>query len=340
MRRGAVAQLLLFGLIAAAIATAVALGFHWLPAPASRQAGRIFFLYWLATAISILVFSVVTAVLVYSIIHFRVAPDDHGDGPPIHGNTRLEIAWTLVPTLLVIVIGVASAIVLSRNSDAGTNPLIVNVTAQQFNWQFSYPHQGNVTAAELRLPLNRTVKLVMQTRDVIHSFWVPEFAQKQDVVPGLTTTLVITPDRLGTYPVICTELCGLGHALMRSEAIVMKPSEFDAWAKGVKTAVSGGGPAAGKAVFAAQGCGACHTFKAAGSTGKVGPNLDNIYKDAQLAGLSVPDFIRQSIVDPNAYVAPGFPKNVMPGNFGSLPKDQLDALINYLVPTSTKTVSP
>ncbi len=340
MRRGAVVQLVVFGLIAAAIATAVALGFNWLPAPASRQAGRIFFLYWLATGISILVFAVVSAVLVYSIIHFRAAPDDHSDGPPIHGNTRLEIIWTLVPTLLVIVIGVASAIVLSRNSDAGTNPLIVNVTAQQFNWEFTYPHQGNVTAAELRLPLNRTVKLVMQTKDVIHSFWVPEFAQKQDVVPGITTTLVITPDRLGTYPVICTELCGLGHALMRSEAIVMKPAEFDAWAKGNASAASAGGATAGKAVFTAQGCGACHTFKAAGATGKVGPNLDTLFKDAQLAGLSVPDFIRQSIVDPNAYVPPGFPKNVMPGNFGSLPKSQLDALINYLVPTSTKTVSP
>jgi cytochrome c oxidase subunit 2 len=340
VRRGAVVQLVVFGLIAAAIATAVALGFNWLPAPASRQAGRIFFLYWLATGISILVFAVVTAVMAYSIIHFRAAPDDHSDGPPIHGNTRLEIAWTLVPTLLVIVIGVASAIVLSRNSDAGTNPLIVNVTAEQFAWQFTYPHQGNVTAAELRLPLNRTVKLVMQTKDVIHSFWVPEFAQKQDVVPGLTTTLVITPDRLGTYPVICTELCGLGHALMRSEAIVMTPADFDAWAKANASAVSGGGAAAGKAVFGAQGCGACHTFKAAGATGKVGPDLDNLLKDAQLAGLSVPDFIRQSIVDPNAYVPPGFPKNVMPGNFGSLPKSQLDALINYLVPTSTKTVSP
>ena len=181
-----------------------------------------------------------------------------------------------MPTVLVIVIGIASAIVLSRNSDAGTNPLIVNVTAEQFEWQFAYPHQGNVTAAELRLPLDRTVKLVLKSRDVIHSFWVPEFAQKQDVVPGITTTLVITPDRLGTYPVICTELCGLGHALMRSEAIVMQPAAFDAWAKNSSSAVAGGGPAAGKAVFEAQGCGACHTFKAAGATGKVGPDLDNI----------------------------------------------------------------
>ena len=242
--------------------------------------------------------------------------------------------------MLVIVIGVASAIVLSRNSDAGTNPLEVKVTAEQFAWQFAYPHNGNVTAAELRLPLNRTVRLTMNSKDVIHSFWVPEFAQKQDLVPGITTTLVITPDRLGTFPLICTELCGLGHALMRSEAIVMEPAAFEEWVKGNASAVSGGGAAAGKSVFVAQGCSACHTFKPAGATAKVGPDLDDLRKDAQLAGLSVPDFIRQSIVDPNAYVPAGFPKNVMPGNFGSLPKDQLDALIDYLVPTSTKTVSP
>lgn len=341
MRRGAIVQLLVLGLLAAGFATAVALLFDWLPEPASRQAGRIDFLYWLATGISIFVFAVVTAVMIYSIVHFRVRPGDDTDGPPIHGNTRLEIAWTLIPTLLVIVIGVASAIVLSQNSNAGSNPLIVKVTAQQFSWQFAYPHNGNVRSAVLRLPLNRTVELQMETRDVIHSFWVPEFAQKQDVVPGLVTTLVITPDRIGTYPVICTELCGLGHAVMRSEAIVMSAAGFEAWVKGNASAVSGGGAAAGKAVFAAQGCGACHTFKPAGATGKVGPGLDSLFKDAQLAGLSVPDFIRQSIVDPNAYVSPGFPKNVMPGNFGSsVPKSQLDALVNYLIPPTTKVVSP
>jgi len=341
VRKGAIVQLLVLGLLAAGFATAVALLFDWLPEPASRQAGRIDFLYWLATGISIFVFAVVTAVMIYSIVHFRVRPGDDTDGPPIHGNTRLEIAWTLIPTLLVIVIGVASAIVLSQNSNAGSNPLIVKVTAQQFSWQFAYPHNGNVRSAVLRLPLNRTVELQMETRDVIHSFWVPEFAQKQDVVPGLVTTLVITPDRIGTYPVICTELCGLGHAVMRSEAIVMSAAGFEAWVKGNASAVSGGGAAAGKAVFAAQGCGACHTFKPAGATGKVGPGLDSLFKDAQLAGLSVPDFIRQSIVDPNAYVSPGFPKNVMPGNFGSsVPKSQLDALVNYLIPPTTKVVSP
>ncbi len=306
MRRGAIVELVMLSLVAAGFATAVALGFNWLPDPASTQATRIFDLYWLATGICILVFAVVTAVLVYSIIHFRARPDDHGDGPPIHGNTRLEIAWTLIPTVLVIVIGDRErdrplAKLRRRDEpaagqgDGGAVRLAVRLSAQRQR-----------DRGELRLPLNRTVKLQMNSKDVIHSFWVPEFAQKQDVVPGITTTLVITPDRLGTFPLICTELCGLGHALMRSEAIVMKPAAFDAWVKGNASAVSGGGAAAGKSVFVAQGCSACHTFKPAGATGQGRPGpRQPVVKDAQLAGLSVPDFIRQSIVDPNAYVPGG-----------------------------------
>src|SRR5581483_1174516 len=109
----------------------------------------------------------------------------------------------------------------------------------------------------------------IRAEDVIHSFWVPEFSQKQDAVPGIVTTLVITPDKLGTFDVVCTELCGLGHALMRSTAIVMKPEEFDAWLQKEQGALSGPPGEAGKTVFANNGCGACHTFKPAGATAKV-----------------------------------------------------------------------
>jgi cytochrome c oxidase subunit 2 len=104
------------------------------------------------------------------------------------------------------------------------------VTAQQFFWSYSYPEYGNKPSAILRLPVNRSIVLRMTSKDVIHSFWVPEFSQKQDVVPGIHPTLHITPDKIGTYPVICTELCGLGHALMRSRVIVMKPDAFEQWA--------------------------------------------------------------------------------------------------------------
>jgi cytochrome c oxidase subunit 2 len=173
------------------------------------------------------------------------------------------------------------------------------------------------------------VKLHLRALDVIHSFWVPEFGQKQDAVPGQDTSLVITPTKVGTYPVICTELCGLGHALMRSSAIVMKPAAFQAWVHEQKNAANGPPGQAGQAVFASNGCASCHTLKAANATGKVGPDLDKLPAYAKQAGKPLEDFIRESIVDPNAYVQPGFPKNLMP-SFSTLPKAQLDALVAYL----------
>ena len=123
---------------------------------------------------------------------------------------------------------------------------------------------------------------------------------------------MITPTKVGTYPVICTELCGLGHALMRTTAIVMEPAAFDAWLKQQGKAANGPPGQAGKAVFDNNGCASCHTLKAAGATGKVGPDLDKLPAYAKQAGKPLEDFVKESIVDPNAYVQPGFPKGVMP----------------------------
>ena len=230
MRRGSIVQLIVIGVLAGAVASLVALIPGWLPQPASREAGRIDFVFWFVTGICIFVFSIVAAVSVFAVWKFRAKPDDDSDGPPIHGHTGLEIMWTAVPTLLVTAIAVVSAIVLAKDDAQGANPLRVNVFAQQFFWSYRYPGYGNKESDVLRLPVNRSVVLHMTAKDVIHSFWVPEFRQKQDVVPGLHPTLHITPNRVGTYPVICTELCGLGHALMRSRVIVMEPDAFQQWA--------------------------------------------------------------------------------------------------------------
>ncbi|HVS86514.1 MAG TPA: cytochrome c oxidase subunit II [Gaiellaceae bacterium] len=344
MRRGSILSLFALGVVAGGIAAAVALLFPWLPSPASREAGRIDFVFWFVIAICILIFAVVAAAMAYAVINFRAAPDDLSDGPPIHGHTGLEIAWTIVPTILVTAIGIVSAVVLSQNDAQGSDPLRVHVTAQQFAWTFSYPGTG-VTSPILRLPKDRSVELSLDAKDVIHSFWVPEFSQKQDTVPGLTTHLHVTPDKLGTFPVICTELCGLGHALMRSEAIVMTPAAFDKWlkaqAKAASGSASGGSSGAAKpdgaALFKQNGCTACHTLAAASATGKVGPDLDQLPAEAQRAGEPVAAFVRESIVDPNKYVESGFPKNTMPSTFGStLSKAQLDALVQYLVSSSKK----
>ena len=203
--------------VAAVITTAIALLIRWLPTSASEEMDRITFTYWFATIICIAIFSLVIAVIVYCVLAFRVQPDDDTDGPPIHGNTRLEVIWTVVPAILVIAIGVVSAVVLSKNADAGANPLRVKVFAQQFAWRFVYP--GNVRSDELVMPLQRHVKFEMTSADVIHSFWIPQMGQKQDVVPGIETEIVVTPTRTGSFSLICTELCGIGHSTMRAPVI-------------------------------------------------------------------------------------------------------------------------
>ena len=206
--------------VAGVITTAIAVLIQWLPSSASEEMDRITFTFWFATVICIAIFSLVIGVIVYCVIAFRAQPDDDTDGPPIHGNTRLEVIWTVVPAILVIAIGVVSAIVLEKNADAGASPLRVKVFAQQFAWRFVYP--GNVRSDELVMPLHRHVKFEMTSADVIHSFWIPQMGQKQDVVPGIETEIVVTPTKTGTYTLICTELCGLGHATMRAPVRVLE----------------------------------------------------------------------------------------------------------------------
>jgi cytochrome c oxidase subunit II len=224
-------QLIVIGVLAAGVASAVALIPDWLPPARSDEAGRIDFVFWFVTGICIFIFAIVAALSIFAVLKFRAAPDDDSDGPPIHGHTGLEITWTAVPALLVTAIAIVSAIVLAKDDAEGANPLRVEVTAQQFFWSYRYPTYGNKKSYVLRLPVDRSIVLYMNALDVIHSFWVPEFRQKQDLVPGIHPKLHITPDKVGTYPVICTELCGSGHALMRSRVVVMEPAAFERWAR-------------------------------------------------------------------------------------------------------------
>lgn len=325
VRRGSIIQLAAIGLVAAAIASAVALLIPWLPVAAGKEATRIHFVFWFTTAICIGVFAIVAAVLAYSIWKFRVGPDDDSDGPPTHGHTQLEIVWTAVPAVLVTAISIVSAIVLAQNGHAGPNPLVVKVTAQQFAWSFTYPN--GKTYGSLTIPEGRATKLDITANDVIHSFWVPELSQKQDALPGAHNFLIVTPTRTGTFPVICTELCGLGHAAMRSHVDILTTDKFAAWLKG--GGQSSGPP--GLAVYQQNGCGGCHTFKPAGSTGKVGPDLDNLTQEAAKAKRgALAAFIHESIVKPQAYLEPGFP-DAMPHTFAQqIPGPKLDQLVSYL----------
>ncbi len=349
IRRAALVKMVAIFVVATIIASLVALLIPWLPDSASEEMDGIIFTYWFATVICIGIFALVAAVIVEAVLSFRVQPDDDTDGPPIHGHTGLEIAWTVVPAILVIAIGVVSAVVLSQNADAGSNALKVRVFAQQFAWQFRY--DDDVRSDELVLPLDRSVEFEFTSADVIHSFWIPEMGQKQDVVPGVTTEIVVTPTRTGRFTLICTELCGLGHSTMRAPVRVLEEGAFDRWLEqraaaaeeeagggstGGEGEEGGGGEAGGaqelgRTTFAQAGCGGCHAFEPAGTDAQIGPSLDDLAASAEQAGVPVADYVRQAIVDPDAVLAEGYQEGVMPKDFAeSLSPEQLDALVAYL----------
>jgi cytochrome c oxidase subunit II len=219
------------GMVAAAVLI------DWVPAGLSAQADRVDTLFLFVGIASIVIFTLVTVVVVYCALRFRVSPDDDRDGPPIHGNTKLEIVWTIVPTLLLAVMAVWAYLVLSDNEALASDRLTIDVTAQQFAWEFTNPEAG-LASGDMRVPAGRQVELEMRSKDVIHDFYVPEVQVKQDVVPGITTRLIFDPERPGTYQVICAELCGVGHGVMRARLIVMEPGDYEAWVAQAKAQVA------------------------------------------------------------------------------------------------------
>jgi cytochrome c oxidase subunit II len=205
----------------------------WNGEAASTAADKIDTLLDVMIVLSSFVFSIVMVMLVYALYRWRAKPGDESDGEPIHGNTRLEITWTVIPTVIVL-FGVAySWIVLGDIEAKDADRMKVEVTAQQFEWDFSYPEAG-VTSKELHVPVDQQLELQLRALDVIHSFWVPEWRIKRDLVPGapgagIDDNVVVTPDREGTYTVICTELCGVGHSTMRATVVVESEQEFQQW---------------------------------------------------------------------------------------------------------------
>jgi cytochrome c oxidase subunit 2 len=239
-------RMLLIGLVASAIGVAIALAIDWFPDSAATNGKEIDTLYDVLLIVSVPVFVLVMTAAIYSVTRFRARPGDMGDGAPIHGNTRLEVVWVIVPTVIVSVLAAYAWIVLNDVEAKQPNEMHVRVVAQQFAWHFQYlDEQGRPTTDTLYLPKDKPVKFDIVTRDVIHSFWVPAFRLKTDTVPGLTTHIRITPDKLGTYDVVCTELCGLGHSTMRQTAHIVSPQAFQAWLGKQKPA--GGGGAGGGA---------------------------------------------------------------------------------------------
>jgi cytochrome c oxidase subunit II len=224
--------MVVMGVIAAAIGIVLALIIPWFPAKGSIQAGRIHTLYDVLIIATVPIFVLVETVVLFSVWKFRMRPgQEEMDGPPIHGNTRLEVVWTLVPALLIVGLCSYAYTVLRANEDSKKNEVTVNVTARQFAFEFSYPVSSGkqVLSPVLYLPVDRPVVFKIRSLDVIHSFFVPSFSEKLDAVPGITTTLRVTPNVLGSYPVECTELCGAGHSLMRASVRVVSAAAFQHW---------------------------------------------------------------------------------------------------------------
>jgi cytochrome c oxidase subunit 2 len=341
--RPTVMRAVVLGAIASIIGIAVALAINWFPPAASKQADRIDTLWDVLLICSIPIFVLVSTVVVVSVIKFRMRPgEEELDGPPIHGNTRLEVIWTAIPATLLIALCAYAYIVLHDIEKApAAQELNVKVTGQQFTWTFEYrgTNGKTFTVPQLFVPEGQSVRFNIVSKDVLHDFWVPAFRMKIDAVPGIVTHYRVTPTETGTFPVVCAELCGLGHAFMRQTAHVLPRQKFTAWLSKMSqanaaaggAAPSGGAPsgganvAAGKQVFAANACGACHTLADAGATGTIGPDLDKFLSTRNAA------FIKQSIVDPGAYVEKGFQNGIMPQDFGTKIKAaDLNALVQYL----------
>lgn len=231
-----IVPLVVLAVVFTAATFATILFIDWMPEPRSEQADRVNALLWFLVISSGLIMVLVTTVLVYAIYAFRAKKGDESDGPPNHGNTKLEIAWTILPVILLAVMGVWAFIVLDQNEELDPDPVEIEVQAAQFAWTFRYPEAG-IQTGDLRVPDGRQVILRMRAEDVIHSFYVPEWQVKQDVVPGITTEVIFNTKGIGTYPVICTELCGVGHGTMRARAVVMDQADYDAWLAGARREV-------------------------------------------------------------------------------------------------------
>jgi cytochrome c oxidase subunit II len=212
-----------------AVLTVVVLSVPWLPQTASTAGKPVDTLYNVLAVISCFVFALVVSILMVSVVHFRRRHNDLSDGEPIHGNTTLEAIWTTIPALLMVGAAVYSGLVLADIEQTKANTQEVNITGRQFAWTFNYDAQ-NLRTGELHLVNGTPYHFKLHAKDVIHSFWVPEFRMKKDAVPGITTDIRVTPTRNGHYTLACTELCGLGHATMRAPVVVEDQAAWDKWA--------------------------------------------------------------------------------------------------------------
>ena len=314
-----------------------------LPVQASTQAQTIdslFHIHWWLIAFFV---SLIVVFILYSLVVFRRRKGERGDGVYMEGNQRLEMIWTIIPIGIVLWLAVIGSGSLSEVERRDPLAITVDVFAAQWNWRFQYQVETSdggfapVVANKLVLPIDQQVVLRLHSEDVIHSFFVPEFRVKQDVLPGgeeFVRELRVTPNLEGTYKVRCAEICGQGHYSMQAEVQVVSDSEFQAWLQEHSATCDLIAQECGQRWATTFGCLACHTID---GTPKIGPTWLGLF-DSQVAladGSTVTadeEYLHNSIINPNAQIVQGFVPGVMPQNFGVLlSQEQIDQLIAFIM---------
>jgi cytochrome c oxidase subunit 2 len=281
------------------------------------------------------VFLIVAALLVYAVIRFGYREGDSRSEPPqVYGSNQVEIAWTVVPILIVFVLSMSTARITSAVQDQRVPKDAVNVTviAHQWWWEFRYPDLKIVTANELHVPLSTTSQrkltfLTLKSADVAHGFWVPQLAGKTDVIPNRINRMWIDPKEAGVYLGNCSEYCGTQHAKMELRVVVDLPEDFEKWVAQQQRPASTAESAENQRAFLSSACVACHTVTGTRALGRTGPDLTHLMSRATLAATEVsmnPTTLRDWIKDP---------QKLKPGNYMPTLKvsdTQLDQMVAYL----------
>jgi cytochrome c oxidase subunit 2 len=305
-------------------------------APASTPAHQIFDLSIFVVAITGGIFLVVGGLLAIAIFRFRARKGDPaGEPAQIYGSTQIELAWTVIPILIVVVLFLTTARIIFAIQDAPKpkTALDVTVIGHQFWWEFRYPKYGVVTANELHIPVSsdkalEATFLKLTSADVNHSFWIPQLAGKTDLIANRVNTMWIDPRRPGLYLGQCAQFCGSQHALMLLRVYVDTPEQFDTWIKNQqKPAMQAAAVTGGRRVFETQACMNCHTISGTAATGRFGPDLTHLMSRETLASGAMdntPENLRQWVKSPDTYKRGA----LMPAM--QLSDEQLDELTAYL----------
>jgi cytochrome c oxidase subunit II len=311
----------------------------WPNDPLGPQARASADIYWIMFVCAIIVLAIVDGGLIYAGLKFRDRPGHIAK--QFHGHNFLELLWTVVPTIMVISFSVLSFQKLNVMNDTSNAGMTVDVQGQQWSWTMSYPKEDTFklsdgtylqAAQELHIPVNTKVHINLSSKDVIHSFWVPNIGGKKDAVPGRHTDLWIQADKPGTYKGQCFEFCGTGHADMLITLVVHTPDDYATWVKGALAEANRlNDPATkkGRETFLSLACVGCHTVQGTIAQGKVGPELTHIASQkTPIAGVLSPvneENLTRWIKNPPA-VKPG---TLMP-NLG-LSDDQIHDIVQWLL---------